>query len=172
MKLLREEQLVVKWVSQYGALLRNQVVALLHGVPMETIEKVLYNLIQHFHLYELPGDYLSLDPIYKPDNKMIAAVWVLIQFIQDIDSMAHYPGSYPSQVYFLKGNTGYSIIVLDKGQESLLKLTPVQEDMKYIIVIDDPSQIASLPSLAAPCLFAIVDDFQDSKVSFYAMDDK
>lgn len=42
--LLTDEQYVIKWLSQYGALPKTQVVRLLHDKKPETAEKILRNL--------------------------------------------------------------------------------------------------------------------------------
>lgn len=52
-----------------------------------------------------------------------------------VDPMAHYPAVYPSQIFFLKENTGYEIVTLYEGEEHLLKLLQPDEDLKYIIII-------------------------------------
>ena len=62
------------------------------------------------------GYYLALDGLCKPDQRTILAVWVLLRFIDYVDPMAHYPAVYPSQIFFLKENTGYEIVVLYDGE--------------------------------------------------------
>ena len=42
--LLTEEQCVIKWLSQYGALPKTQVIRLLRDKTPETAEKILRNL--------------------------------------------------------------------------------------------------------------------------------
>ena len=41
---------------------------------------------------------------------MILAVWVLLQFIDRVDPMAHYPATYPSQIFFLKEDIGMRLL--------------------------------------------------------------
>lgn len=73
--------------------------------------------------------------------------------------MAHYPATYPSQLFFLKGNVGYEIVVLYDGKQQLTWLLQPQKDLKYIFV---------LPS-AVPRLFATVDygGWEIPSVKFY-----
>lgn len=67
---------------------------------------------------------------------MILAVWVLLKFIDSVDPMAHYPATYPSQIFFLKDNVGYEIVVLYEGEQHLSRLlVPQDEDTKYIFVL-------------------------------------
>lgn len=84
--------------------------------------------------------------------------------------MVHYPATYPSQIFFLKENCGYEIVVLYEGEQSLLRLLQPQEDLKYIIVLPHISMAARLRLPDAPCLFATV-DFQgaeEPEVTFYS----
>ena len=71
----------------------------------------------------------------RPDQRIILAVWVLLKFIDYVDPMAHYPAVYPSQLFFLKENIGYEIVVLYEGEQSQLRLLQPQEDLKYIIIV-------------------------------------
>ena len=98
------------------------------------------------------------------------AVWVLLKFIDYVDPMAHYPAVYPSQLFFLKENIGYEIVVLYEGEQSQLRLLQPQEDLKYIIIIPHIAMAENLKLPDAPCLFATV-DFQgeeEPKIIFYS----
>ena len=46
----------------------------------------------------------------------VATIWLWIDYV---DPMAHYPAVYPSQILFLKENTGYEIVVLYDGEQHL-----------------------------------------------------
>lgn len=72
--------------------------------------------------------------------------------------MAHYPATYLSQLFFLKGDVGYEIVVLYDGEQHLTRLLQPQEDLKYIFVLPHiaMAQDLVLPS-TVPCLFATVD---------------
>lgn len=89
--LLTDEQYVIKWLSQYGALPKTQVVRLLRDKKPETAEKILRNLKRAGRISDVGGGYyLGLDELCKPDQRTILAVWVLLQFINSVDPMAHY----------------------------------------------------------------------------------
>ena len=106
--LLDDERHVIKWLSQYGALTKTQVIRLLRDKTPETAEKILRNLKREHQISDVAGGYyLALDGLCKPDQRTILAVWVLLRFIDYVDPMAHYPAVYPSQIFFLKENTGY-----------------------------------------------------------------
>ena len=157
--LLQEEQYVVRWLTQYGALTKRQVIRLLHDKPPQTAEKIIRNLKRGLMISDISGGYyLGLDAMCQPDQRMILAVWVLLQFIEQVDPMAHNPATYPSQLFFLKGDVGYEIVVLYDGEQHLTRLLQPQEDLKYIFVLPHiaMAQELVLPS-AVPRLFATVD---------------
>ena len=168
--LLPDERYVVKWLSQYGALPKTQIIRMLHK-PTNTAEKILRNLKKQMQIADVAGGYyLGMDSMCQPDQRTILAVWVLLKFIDFVDPMAHYPAVYPSQLFFLKENTGYEIVVLYEGEESHLRLLQPEEDLKYIIVLPHISMAAKLKLPKAPCLFATLDyNGQDEpNVIFYS----
>ncbi len=171
--LLQDEQYVVKWLSQYGALPKTQVIKMLKKKP-QTAEKILRSLKKQMRIADVSGGYyVGLDSMCQPDQRTILAVWVLLKFIDNVDPMAHYPAVYPSQIFFLKENIGYEIVVIYDGETSLLRLLQPDEDLKYIIILPHISIASQLKLPKAPCLFATV-DFQgedEPKVTFYSEED-
>ena len=88
--LLQDEQNVVKWLSQYGALTKTQVIKMLQK-PKSTAEKIINNLHKELMISNVGGGYyLGLDRMARPDQRTIIAVWVLLKFIEYVDPMAHY----------------------------------------------------------------------------------
>ena len=168
--LLQDEINIVKWLSQYGALPKTQLIRMLQK-PRNTAEKILRNLKRESRIADVSGGYyIGLDALCRPNQRTIIAVWVLLQFIESVDPMAHYPAVYPSQLFFLKENTGYEIVVLHEGEEHLLRLLQPSEDLKYIIVLPVISMAERLKLPKAPCLFATVDycGNDEPKVNFYS----
>lgn len=170
--LLDDERHVVKWLSQYGALPKAQVIRLLRDKSPQTAEKIIRNLKREMRISDVGGGYyLGLDDMCKPDQRIILAVWVLLRFIDYVDPMAHYPAVYPSQIFFLKENVGYEIVVLYDGEQHLTKLLqPQDEDMKYIIVLPNLAMAAQLMLPNVPCLFSTVNfNGQDEpEIVFYS----
>jgi hypothetical protein len=156
--LLQDEQNIVRWLTQYGSLARTQVIRMLHGKPAKTAEKIIGNLKRQLMISDVAGGYyLGTDPLAKPDQRMISAIWVLLRFIGQVEPMAHYPASYPSQVFFLKGNVGYEIAVLYEGEQHLARLLQPEEELKYILVLPHIQMARELRLPKAPCLFATLD---------------
>ena len=170
--LLQDEKYLIKWLSQYGALPKSQLIRMLKK-PKSTAEKIIKNLKREMRIEDVGGGYyLGLDSLCKPDQRTIIAVWVLLQFIEQVDPMAHYPAVYPSQLFFLKDNIGYEIVVLYEGETNLLKLLQPAEDLKYIIVLPVISMAEQLKLPKVPCLFATVDfrGGEEPEVTFYSED--
>ena len=169
--LLDDERHVIKWLSQYGALTKTQVIRLLRDKTPETAEKILRNLKREHQISDVAGGYyLALDGLCKPDQRTILAVWVLLRFIDYVDPMAHYPAVYPSQIFFLKENTGYEIVVLYDGEQHLSKLLQPQDDeMKYIFVLPNIAMASQMMRPKAPCLFATVNfaGQEEPDITFY-----
>ena len=116
------------------------------------------------------GYYLALDPMSKPDQRVILAVWVLLRYIDKVEPMAHYPAVYPSQIFFLKDNIGYEIVTLYDGEEHLLRLLRPEDDLKYIIIVPTITMAANLKLPKAPCIFATVDynGRDEPDITFYS----
>ena len=173
--LLQDEQYIVKLLTQYGVLARAQIIRLLHDKQPKTAEKIIANLKRQLMISEISGGYyLGMDPLVKPDQRMISAVWVLLRFIGQVEPMAHYPASYPSQIFFLKQNTGYEIAVLYDGEQHLTRLLQPDEDLKYILVLPHIQMARELKLPKAPCLFATVDyaGGDEPGVTFYSGGDQ
>ena len=169
--LLQDEQYVVRWLTQYGSLTRTQVIKLLHNKPPKTAEKIIGNLKRQLMISEVSGGYyLGMDPMVKPDQRIISAVWVLLRFIDQVEPMAHYPASYPSQIFFLKQNIGYEIVVLYENEQHLVRLLQPEDELKYILVLPHIQMARELKLPKAPCLFATVDyaGGDEPGVAFYS----
>ena len=73
--LLQDEQYVVKWLTQYGALTKTQVIRLLRDKPPKIAEKIIRNLKQQFMVSDIRGGYyLGADSMAQPDQRIILAI--------------------------------------------------------------------------------------------------
>ena len=72
--LLPDEQYIIKWLSQYGALPKVQISGLLQKSEDITrkIIKGLRNQNRVFHISD--GYYVGLDPISRPDQRTLIAI--------------------------------------------------------------------------------------------------
>lgn len=168
--LLQEEQHIIRWLTQYGALAKTQVIRLLKDQPPAKAERIIQRLKRDLMISDVAGGYyVGVDALTQPDQRIILAVWVLLEFIDRVDPMAHYPATYPSQLFFLKEETGYEIVVLYDGEQHLAHLLQPQEELKYIFVLPHIAMAQELVLPSAPCLFATVDyaGQEVPKVRFY-----
>ena len=84
--LLTDEQYVIKWLSQYGALTKTQVTRMLKDKSPKTANKIIRNLIRSVRISEIAGGYyLAIDNMCQPDQRIITAAWVLLKFINQVD---------------------------------------------------------------------------------------
>lgn len=90
--LLQDEQYIVHWLTQYGPLPQTQIVSLLRHKPPEVAAKIIRGLKRQQMIFDIAGGYyLGVDPMGQPDQRIIHAVWVLLQFADKVEPMAHYP---------------------------------------------------------------------------------
>ncbi len=173
MALLEDERLVLRWLSEYGPLQRQQVQHLLYEKSERSINGIFRNLKRSRYVVEIQnGSYLALDRYCEPNQRMITAVWVLLQFVEQIAPDAHRQSDTPAQIFFLKDKAAYEIVVLYEGEDHLTHLLQPQTDTKYILVVPDMAFAASLPLPDAPCLFATVEPSDlpnPPKVTFYSV---
>ncbi len=172
MALMEEEHLILSWLSQYGPLPKAAIRRLLHHKPGQTVNRILQGLRRSRYIVEIEdGAYLATDRHCEPKRRMITAVWVLIQFAEQIAPGAHRQADAPAQIFFLKEHTAYEIVVIYDGEDHLLRLLQPQEDTKYIIVVPNRNMIEKLPLPDAPCLFATVEptDGQEPEIMFYSI---
>lgn len=171
MSLLPEERLVVKWLSEYGPLTKGLILKLLKDKRSDTVGRILMSLKRQRYITTIQDNkYYAIDRYCEPKPRMITAIWVLLQFIAQIEPGDHTQANYPSQIMFLKDRTVYEIIVLEADEDHLLRLVTVQENTKYIIVVPNIEFANKLTLPDAPCLFATVEptSFETPKVNFYS----
>ena len=171
MALMEDEQHVVRWLSQYGPMSKGMIRQLLYYKPSETVGRLLAGLKRRRYITPLENNrYYAIDRYCEPKQRMITAVWVLLQFIRQIDPGAHRQAEAPAQIFFLKDKTAYEIVVLYEEEDHLIRLLQPQEDTKYIIVVPNTEFADKLQLPDAPCLFATVEPTtqESPKVTFYS----
>jgi len=156
-----DERNVLNWLRCYGPLKRAQIARLLNKENPKTIEYVLRRLRNMRVIENVNGGYyIGLSKHDKADPKTISAMWVFLYFVDDVDPRHHRGGDFPGQIFFLKGEYEYQIVVVDPGLEFQLSLISCPEDAnrKHIIVVSDEKSLEkaknNLPK--TPCIFAIL----------------
>lgn len=171
MTLMEEEQLVLRWLSEYGPMTKEMIQRLLHYKPKETVSRILSGLKRRRYITEIENHrYLAINPYCKVDPRMHEALWVLFQFAEHVEPHAHRTAEAPAQIFFLKEQFGYEIVVLHEQEDHLLKLLRPQPGAKYIFVIPNLEFAELLQIPDVPHLFATIEygDTEIPQVSFYS----
>lgn len=168
--LLQEEQYIIRWLSQYGTMTKGQIIKLLPEKSPQVTEKIIRGLQRQNRIYHVNGtDYYSLDPQYRADPRVIQAIWVLTRFADKVAPRDHHPGNYPCQLFFLKENYGYEVLVLEDGERVKTRMLLPEENTKYIIVLPHISMAIECQLPDAPCLFCTMsyEDGEEPMMKFY-----
>ena len=102
MALMEDERLILRWLSQYGPLRWPQIRGLLYYRPQRSVNRLVQNMKHARRIAAIEdGEYLAVDQYCEPKQRMITAVWVLLQFIEQIAPEAHWQADAPAQISFL-----------------------------------------------------------------------
>ncbi len=166
--LLPEEQYIMKWMSQYRVLELQQINHMMKGSAEGFVTRSLNRLAREGYLFK-DWVYAYVEPNLPVDQKMLDAIWVMLRFSNNIEPLAHYPAQYPSQVFFIKDQSAYEIIVLEKDEAHIIRLLQPDDGIKYIILLRDINMAERLKLPNAPCIFATIarPAGEDVRVKFY-----
>lgn len=136
---------IMRDLSMYKVLKKEQVLGLYPGRE-KVIEKVLLYLTKQRRIWKI-DDYYCASPeaIDSIDTSLISAVWVLLDFIDQVSF--HSAGDYPAKIIFYVDGEIYEILYAGFGNEALVTyLTSLQShsDYSHIILLDSPEQIKEL----------------------------
>ncbi|MEE1502656.1 MAG: DUF5697 family protein [Acutalibacteraceae bacterium] len=154
-----DEKNVLTWLKNYGPLKRTQIAKLLNKENPKSVEYILRRLRNARVIENVSGGYyIGLSKHDKADLKTISAMWVFLYFIGDVQPNHHRNGDFPGQIFFLKGEYEYQIVVLDPGLEFQLSLVncPPDANRKFIIVVNDQKSLEKAKTYLPkkPCIFA------------------
>ena len=156
--LSNEEKNVLNWLKLYGPLSREQLTRLLNIENPKVTENIFRRLRMNRLIENINGGYyIGINKFDKADPKTIQAMWVFLYFSGDVEPNHHRSGDFPGQIFFIKENWEYQIVVVDDGLEfQLTLLNKTDANRKHIIVVSDFSKIDKVkPYLPdTPCVFA------------------
>ena len=114
--------------------------------------------------------YYAIDRYCTVIPKMHEAVYVLLEFIANIDPRSHQIADSPSQIRFAQGKTFYEIIVVNYGEEHLTHLLHPEKNKTFLIVVPDMDFAESLSLPDCPCVFVTLEesDREAPTVNFYS----
>lgn len=102
----------------------------------------------------------------SPDNEMLAAIWVLTDFIDRTDY--HSSTDFPTKLIFIADGELYEVIYVVAGNEALIEHALSQQSNdaeKRIVIVEDSEQITrlSIPDVTAYCTV----DMDTGSVQYY-----
>lgn len=136
---------ILRDLSTYHCMARGQLLRM-HPGKENKVDRLISYLARQKRIRE-DGAYcyaVSEDEDAK-DKKVIAALWVLVDFIDRVDF--HAAGNFPAQVIFLANDEIYEIAYVEKGREALVSQLLAEKNAKdslFIVVVESEEQIAML----------------------------
>ena len=155
----QEATSLLRDVTMYQVLKKKQILAMYPGKEKK-IENLLSYLVKQGRIYRNGEYYLAQpDGDKNIDHGLMAAVWVLIDFIDRVEY--HSSGDYPAKVIFFADGEIYEVIHAAVGKETLINhilSDPGEEPSKFLILVDKAEQIPELLTLnvAAYCTVSAV----------------
>lgn len=150
----QEASSLLRDLSMYQALKKEQLLSLYPGK-----QKVIANLLQYLlgqkRIYQSGDCYFAQpDGEQNIDHGMVAAVWVLIDFIDHVEF--HSVSDYPAKLIFLANDDIYEVIHVAVGRETLIShlfSESSEQSSKLLILVDQEAQIPALniPHATAFC---------------------
>lgn len=163
-----EAQEIVRAVTLYKTLACEQVYRLFPGRE-KNVKNLLSVLIKQGRIYydTATGCFCgSPECGAAPDRGMIAAFWVLLDFIDRVEY--HTASDFPVKISFFSDGELYEIIYVAYGQEVLIgHALSEMEDAKRIIVVESPKQTLQLtiPGVSGYCTVS-----PDGQISYYKLE--
>lgn len=141
----REAASVLRDITMYQALSKDQILRMYPNKEAK-IENLLSYLTKQNRIYQ-EGNmyYASPECAEHIDRSLMAAVWVLADFIDRVEF--HSTGDYPAKLIFFADGEVYEVIHAALGKEALLThalSVKSEESSRYLVLVDDPKQIEQL----------------------------
>lgn len=156
-------------LREFGALRRSQIISLLHKHSPASADRTLQWLTKSGYVFE-SGGYIMASPLLKPDERVITAFEIMLQFLRRIGNSAYFSVSYPSQIFFQIGARNYEIAVIFEDEEyrtsALANSNEGDPETTYIIGLPNENMIPQIPTLKGKTVFALCDSGTDD-IRFY-----
>lgn len=144
----QEATSLLRDITMYQVLKKKQIIAMYPGKEKK-VENLLAYLVKQGRIYR-NGEYYLAQPDggKNIDHGLMAAVWVLIDFIDRVEY--HSSGDYPIKIIFFADGEIYEVIHVAIGKEALINhilSAPGEEQSKFLILVDKAEQIPELLTL-------------------------
>lgn len=164
---------LLRAVTMYRSLLEDQIYRLCPGKE-QVVKNLLIHLAKQGRIYHNPqGRRYSADQDCdsKIDGGMIAAVWVLLDFIDRVEY--HSASDFPVKICFFAGGEMYEIIHVPYEQEILMshalaeKMAKNEDPARRIVLVDRPEQINNIK---IPNVTGFCDVAADGSVRYFKLE--
>lgn len=150
----QEAAALLRDISMYRALTEAQILRLYPGKE-GIVRRLLSHMTAQARVFYKDGLYFAGQD--RPDSidwGLLAAVWVLVDFIDRVEY--HAIGEFPAKVIFIADGQVYEIVHMEPGKEAMLShvMGRHEEDPPhYLVLVDDPEQIngLELPNVCGYC---------------------
>lgn len=148
-----EAAALLRIVTMYPGLNMQQLLCF-HPGKEEIIKTLLSHLQKQGRIFQTDtGGYFPSGWAAKSDNSLIRAVWVLLDFIGQVEY--HAPGDFPVKLIFFANGELYEIVYAASGQEALINhaLRDDRSGGRRIILVDNPEDIRRIdcPGISGFC---------------------
>lgn len=164
----QEAASLLRDITMYRALTKPQLLALYPG-KAEKIEGLLNHLVRQGRIfYDAVNECYLADSQGQKDTGMIAAIWVLIDFIDEVEF--HSVSDFPAKLLFFAGGEVYEVVYVQLNQEALINQLWQQNEKdppRRIVLVDEPEQIPriQIPGCSGYCTVSL-----DGRVAYFKKD--
>ena len=139
--------------TMYPGLCEHQLLCF-HPGKEDTAKDLLSHLDRQGRIFQTDGGgYFLAGQTPKTDHALVRAVWVLLDFIRQVDY--HAPADFPVKLVFFADGELYEIAYIAAGQEALVchALRGNKGGSRRIMLVDTPAQIAQIdcPGISGFC---------------------
>lgn len=159
-------------IAMYKTLTEDQLLRFYPGkeAVIRNLETQLAKQGRLYHNRETRRVSASAEWDSKADPGLLAAVWVLLDFIDRAEY--HSPSDFPVKITFFAGGEVYEIIYVPYGREILMNHALAVKDeteARRVILVDRPAQIGAI-HIPNTCGFCRVEP--DGAVQYYKSEQK
>lgn len=135
-----DDKIIMDCIYEYGALTKEQLRQYMKHLSDDVFDRAIYDLNKKQYIYE-HGDYVYTDSRTPLDPKTIKAFWVFLRFMEKVPTIrfnSHCRGPHISQIFFMKDNSEYQIVVIDNDELPKINILVKNKDLtylKYIIIV-------------------------------------
>lgn len=150
----RDAGALLRDITMYRVLTEAQLLRL-HPGRDEKTKNLLSYLVRQNRAWLVDGYYCAAaDSLENVDRGLTAAVWVLVDFIKDVEY--HAAGDYPAKIIFFAGGEIYEIVEAVRGKEILLSRVLADsggQASRYLVIVEEPEQISEIdiPNVSGYC---------------------